>query len=107
MGMQKFRADKAGDRNPNGSREWFAHWMGGPTLSKVEACPCEDGKARTVYITGHPDTYFSVPAATRVRGQYVAGFVSYDGDNGPTFTANGYGRTAGRMPAPEEATATA
>lgn len=96
MGMQKFRADRRGETCGNGAIEWFADWMGGPTLSKVEDCPCEDGKARTVYVTGHPDTYFSVPAATRVRGQYVAGFISYD-DAGPRFTSNKYGKTAGRM----------
>lgn len=97
MGMQKFRADESRPAAANGAVEWFANWMGGPTLSKVDHCPCEDGKARTVYITGHPDTWFSVPAATRVGGKYVGGFVSYDGEAGPKFTANKYGRTAGRM----------
>lgn len=96
MGMQKFRADECRERSANGAREWVANWMGGPTLSKVEDCPCEDGKARTVYITGQPCTWFSVPAATRVRGQYVSGFVTYD-DAGPKFVAFKGGKTAGRM----------
>lgn len=102
MGMQKFRADKRGEPRENGAVEWFAVWMGGPTLSKVDHCPCEDGKTRTVYITGQPCTWFSVPAATRVRGQYVSGFVTYD-DAGPKFVAYKGGKTAGRMPARDAA----
>jgi hypothetical protein len=98
MGMQKFRADKARPVCPNGATEWVSEWMGGPTLAKVENCPCEDGKARTVYITGEPCTWFSIPACTRVRGQYVSGFVT-SGEDGPRFLAYRSGKTAGRMQA--------
>ena len=41
---------------------------------KVKAL-CPDGKVRTV-VHGEPDTYFSCPAWTSVRGRYIPGFVT-------------------------------
>lgn len=82
MGMQKFYAGKARKPDPNGAIQWVSSPYG--CLAKVDKCPCEDGKARTVYITGQPDTYFSIPAATRVRGKYVGGYVTSD-ENGVRF----------------------
>jgi hypothetical protein len=53
--------------------------------------PCDDGKARTVYIRGEvapfvgwmatPDTYFSCAAYVRHRGKRVLGFVGTCGDD--------------------------
>ena len=81
--MQKFRADTSRDQS-DGARLWFAQWMGGPTLSKIESCRLENlagEPRRTVYITGEPDTYFSIPAVTRYMGKRVRGYVTGD-DNG-------------------------
>ncbi len=79
--MQKYRADYAKDM-PDGSIQWFAKWLGGPSLAKIGNCRIDGTDIRrTVYITGEPDTYFSQPAATRVKGKYVAGYVAGD-DNG-------------------------
>jgi hypothetical protein len=64
--------------NSDGSVSWYAQWMGGPTLAKINKCLCADGNRRTVYITGEADSYFSIPAATRVNGKYVAGYLSSD-----------------------------
>lgn len=82
---QKYKADYA-KNNPDGSLSWYALWIGGSTLAKVTGCWCEDGKRRAVYTTGEPDTWFSVPASTRVRGHYVKGFLTVDEGN-PRFVA--------------------
>lgn len=38
---------------------------------------CPDGKVRnTCWLAQAPDTFFSHPAAIRVRGKYVRGFVT-------------------------------
>jgi hypothetical protein len=83
MSIQKYRADFAHPASANGAIEWFSRWMGGPTLAKVSNCPTPDGP-RTVYITGEPDTYFSVPAACYVGRRYVRGYVTGTED-GPEF----------------------
>lgn len=64
MGLQKYRADISSPQ-ADGAVLWFAQWMGGPTLSKIAHCRWEtlSGDYRpTVYITGEPDTWFSIPA---------------------------------------------
>ena len=43
------------------------------------------GYRLTCYATGHADTYFSVPACTRIRGKYVRGFFATDSDGGLHF----------------------
>lgn len=76
MPMQKYRADKS-ETQPDGARLWFAVWMGGPTLAKIDRCRIHGTDLRrAVYITGGPDTWFSQPAATRIRGRYVKGYVT-------------------------------
>lgn len=64
---------------PNGA---VGHRPGGPfdclgPFAKVRNCPV-DGEPRryTVYAQNYADTYFSIPAATRIRGRYVKGFLS-------------------------------
>lgn len=59
------------------------------SLAAIENCNCEDGKRRYVRITGEPDTFFSVPARITYKGKTISGFVSYDDDNEPKFTATG------------------
>lgn len=50
-------------------------------FAKVQNCPITDtddgtGKPirRTCYATGYADTFFSVPACTRVKGKHIGGF---------------------------------
>ena len=86
MSMLNFRADFSRTDEINQAILWFSNWFGGPTLAKISNCPIHGTDKRlTVYITGHPDTWFSVPAATRYRGKYIAGYVTYDSELGHHF----------------------
>lgn len=87
MGLQKFRADVAQEPDKNGAVAWYAQWMGGRELAKVANCPVKDAQfaPRMVYATGEPDTWFSVPAACKVRGRTVRGFLTRDDDRGWLF----------------------
>lgn len=49
-------------------------------LERVENCLCQDGRRRTVTVTGEPETFFSVPARTQVNGKTVTGFITGDND---------------------------
>lgn len=73
MGLQKFRADES-RQEKGGVVAWYARWMGGITLAKLENCPTPYGN-RTVYITGEPDTFYSLPATCRAQGKTVKGYV--------------------------------
>lgn len=85
--MQKYRADYAEPPCANGAIAWVTKWMGGPTLAKILNCSTPDGP-RAVYITGEPDTYFSIPAACRVGKRYVRGYVTRaDDESGYEFRA--------------------
>jgi hypothetical protein len=78
--MQKYRADYS-EIQPNGAVHWYTRWMGGPSLAKIGNCPIDKSALRrTVYITGEARDYFSIPACTRIRGKYIAGFVMQEGD---------------------------
>jgi hypothetical protein len=82
--MQKYRADKS-EQMQDGSIAWFADWIGGPILSKIEKCRLanlEGDMRRTVYITGEADTYFSIPAVCSLGGCRVKGYVTCDTDSG-------------------------
>ena len=72
---QKYRADTA-TANQDGSTSHFANWLGGPTLAKITNCMCEDGSPRTVIVTGEPDSFFSIPAATSRKGLTIKGFLT-------------------------------
>jgi hypothetical protein len=78
MGIQKYRADVAGDPCPNGAVPYYSDWMGGRTLALVRNCPCGEYGARTAYITGEADSFFSIPAAISVRGKRVIGWIGSD-----------------------------
>lgn len=74
--MQKYRADFS-EQMLDGSEAWYAKWLGGSSLAKINNCQIYGHDFRlTVYIMGEPDTYFSQPAATRKRGKYCKGFVT-------------------------------
>jgi hypothetical protein len=66
IGLQKFRADIAGDKQPNGAIPYYTKWMGGLSLALVRHCPISNTvigiSPRTVYVRGEADTFFSQPA---------------------------------------------
>lgn len=76
--MQKFIARERYEF-ANGAVGWRP---GGPMdclgpYAKVQNCPIVGtGLRRTVYATGYANTYFSVPACTRYRGRYIAGYLT-------------------------------
>ena len=89
--MQKYRADKSKTQSDNAVL-WYANWIGGPTLAKIENCRLanlEGEPRRTVYITGDADTYFSIPAVTHYFGKRIKGYVTGD-DNGNTVFRHCY-----------------
>lgn len=69
---------------PNGA---VGHRPGGPfdclgPYAKVRNCPVLGAARRyTCYATGYPDTYFSVPACTRIRGKHVRGYFTMEDGN--------------------------
>jgi len=71
-------------------KEWFARWMGGPTLSKVEGAVCEDGSRRTAFVSGDPDTWFSVPGYVHRKSRRVKGFLTKGNGAEWEFVANKY-----------------
>lgn len=89
----KFFARRDGTLQTNGSTSYLTP---GPwaSLAKVANCPCEDGRRRTVYVTGQPDTFFSAPAQTRVKGKTVTGYLTTIHDGGYEFRANAFGKNA-------------
>jgi hypothetical protein len=83
MGMQKYRADESRVQ-PDGATLWYAKWMGGPSLAKIENCRLANlaGDMRaTVYVTGEPDTWFSQPAVCSYKGCAMRGYLTNDEDN--------------------------
>lgn len=79
----RFRSDRS-EQQPDGAKLWYADWMGGPTLAKIENCRLanlEGDMRRTVVITGHADTYFSIPAQCSIAGVKVKGYVTSDEGN--------------------------
>lgn len=87
MGLQKFRADYAGEKQSNGATPWYTRWIGGPTLALVRDCPIRNTvidtgvSPRTVYVKGEPDTFFSVPASCTYKRRTLHGYLTTD-DNG-------------------------
>lgn len=83
MGLAKYRSDTSVTQ-PDNSIQWFANWIGGPSLAKIENCRMANlqGEPRvTVYIQGEPDTYFSQPAKCYYRGFVLNGYVTCDENN--------------------------
>jgi hypothetical protein len=72
----------------NGATGWAP---GGPMdcigpFAKVQNCPIAGTDLRrTAYATGYADTFFSIPAYTRVKGRYIGGYLTTDGDGGAEF----------------------
>ena len=98
MSLQKYRADVS-EVQSDGAKLWFAEWLGGHSLAKIEKCRWETLHVEsalvadnfdascprvTVYITGERDTYSSQPAKCRYLGKTIAGYVTgadYDGES--------------------------
>lgn len=78
--MQKFRAHDKREFS-NGA---IGYAPGGPfdclgPYAKVLNCPIRGTDLRrAAYATGYADSFFSIPACTRVRGKYIAGFFTMD-----------------------------
>lgn len=84
---QKFYASKDTFTWENGA---IGHRPGGPfdclgPYAIVRNCPVEGRDRRyTCYATSYPDTYFSIPANTRIKGKYIRGFFTMK-DQGIVF----------------------
>ena len=47
--------------------------------AKVKNCPVNGATKRyTCYATGYADTYFSIPACTRVNGKHIKGYFALE-----------------------------
>jgi hypothetical protein len=80
----RYRSDISKSQ-PDGAILWYAQWMGGPTLSKIENCRLanlQGDMRRTVTITGEADTWFSIPAECSIAGCKVKGYVTSESDTG-------------------------
>lgn len=87
----RYRADYS-EQMPDGSLAWFARWLGGPTLSKIENCHWESLEGDTMvtaFVAGEADTYFSIPAYCHYRGCRVRGYLTGT-DNGSYVFHHGY-----------------
>lgn len=90
--MARYRSDKF-DTQLDKAKLWYAVWLGGPTLAKIENCRLENlegGMRRTVTITGEADTAFSIPACCSIAGCRVKGYVTGDGDGNLVFRHSCY-----------------
>lgn len=78
----RYRSDYS-ETQPDGAILWFARWMGGPSLAKVQNCRLDNlagDMRRTVTITGEADTWTSQPAICSIQGCTVRGYVTGDSD---------------------------
>jgi len=91
MSLQKYRADKADPTCANGAVMWTSNWIGGPSYALVRNCPIEgsSAKPRTVYVTGEPDTFFSLPAACIIDKKTVRGWLGRDANDNWVFHTRG------------------
>ena len=81
--MQKYRADTS-ETQSDGAVIWRTQWVGGPSLAKISNCRLSElagDMRRTVYITGEPDTFFSIPAVCKLQGCRVKGYVTSEDGN--------------------------
>lgn len=86
---------------PNGSESVMSSGPWSQTVA-IKHCVCSDGRPRYARITGQPDTFFSIPAAVKVKGKTVTGFVSINTscgkDEGYIFHANQFGKNGALLP---------
>lgn len=68
-----------------GMKQEFVRFGPWQILIKVTNVLCSDGKFRTFWTQGEPDTFFSHPGRVKVKGKTVTGFITWDnhlGDDG-------------------------
>jgi hypothetical protein len=78
--MRKYRVDRWTPQE-DGARCGLTLWMGGPSLAEIQNCRLDGlaGEPRAnVFITGEPDTFFSIPAVCSYKGCRVRGYVTCD-----------------------------
>lgn len=87
MGLQKFAARERREFS-NGAIGWAP---GGPfdclgPYAKVQRCPVHGLEQRyTCYATDYADTFFSVPAVTKIKGKRVSGYFTFEGEDEIVF----------------------
>jgi len=85
--MQKYRADVC-ETQADGAIIWRSQAWWGTSLAKIQNCRLDNlvGDMRTtVYLTGEPDTYFSIPAVCRLMGKRVRGYVTCNDEKNLVF----------------------
>lgn len=90
--MQKYRADVS-TVQPDGGVVWSANWLGGPSVARINNCRLDNmaGDMRaTVYVLGEADTAFSIPAACKLKGARVVGYLTGDDDGNLVFRQTYY-----------------
>lgn len=83
--MQKYHADRS-FKQIDGATVWYSKWW--RMVARVDNCRLEDIEGdmrRTVYGTGEPNTYFSIPAVCRIAGVRVRGYLAADDDGNMVF----------------------
>ena len=83
----RYRCDES-HKQEDGAIAWYAKWMGGPSLAKIENCQLANlagDMRRTVTITGEPDTWFGQPAICSIAGITVRGYVTGDDSGNLVF----------------------
>ena len=69
---------------------WRDNWGGSYLRRTGSRALCSDGKVRSLaHLAQQADTHYSIPAAVRIDGQYVKGYVTTDeneaGERAVTF----------------------
>lgn len=83
MGRFLFRGNKLADE----VFPWFADWIGGPSLVRLENCPRGKGMSRgTVHIVGEMQDW-KIPAVTIFSKYKVKGYVTHT-ETGFKFVAD-------------------
>lgn len=86
MGLQKYYAGFC-QTQPDGAVYWYATGTC-RTLAMVENCRLvnmQGGMTRTVYPTGHADTWFSIPAVCVIDDCKVNGYITSDDEGNFVF----------------------
>lgn len=95
VSAQKYRFDREGKPNDDGSVPVYSDWQFGPSLAglrncrvswcAVSGCACGGKPRRTVYVVGEATGFDTTPAAINVKGRVVRGTLTCS-ENGYLFT---------------------
>jgi hypothetical protein len=75
MGFQKYRFDITEPPDAYGVIVLKANRTGGTPIAGIRNCFCGYYGRRTVYVTGEAESYSTIPAAIRVNGKRINGWV--------------------------------